>query len=53
MELILNLQEGIKAKDIFDLYMHAWKKNCKTVYYIRSITKTAESSKADCESCAN
>lgn len=52
MELILNLKMGIKAKDIFDLYINAWKSGCKTVYYIRSITQTAESQKEECLSCA-
>ena len=52
MELILNLKRGMKAKDIYELYMNAWKKNCKTVYYIRSITQTAESQKEECISCA-
>ncbi len=53
MEIILNLKEGVKAKEIYDLYMNAWKKGCKTVYYARSITKTAESKKDECISCAN
>jgi ribonucleoside-diphosphate reductase alpha chain len=52
MELILNLKNGIKAKDIYNLYLNAWKKGCKTVYYIRSITKTAESKKEECISCS-
>jgi len=53
MELLLNLKNGVSAKDIYDLYLDAWKKGCKTVYYVRSITKTAESSKEECVSCAN
>ncbi len=54
MELLLNLKEGVTAKDIYGLYMNAWKKGCKTVYYARSITKVAESNKkAECLSCAN
>ncbi len=52
MELILNLKEGIKAKDVYDLYIDAWKKGCKTVYYIRSITLDSESSKEECVSCS-
>ena len=52
MELILNLKNGMKAKDIYELYKSAWKKGCKTVYYIRSITKTAESQKEECLSCS-
>lgn len=51
MELIANLQNpDFKAKDLYDMYLNAWKKGCKTVYYIRSITQKAES---DCISCAN
>ena len=42
----------MKAKDIYMLYQNAWKKGCKTVYYIRSITKTAESQKEECISCS-
>jgi ribonucleoside-diphosphate reductase alpha chain len=53
MELILNLQKGIKAKDIYDYYMLAWKLKCKTVYYVRSITLSSESDKKECISCAN
>jgi len=52
MELVLNLKNGIKAKDIYDLYINSWKKGCKTVYYIRSITQTAESQKDECISCS-
>ncbi|MEK7432414.1 MAG: ribonucleoside-diphosphate reductase subunit alpha [Cyanobacteriota bacterium] len=51
MELYLNLNLDLKAKDIYDLYMNAWKKECKTVYYIRSIAlKTTDEG---CISCAN
>jgi len=53
MELLLNLKEGIKAKDIYNLYMNAWKKGCKTVYYARSITKNDENKKEECISSAN
>ncbi len=52
MELILNLKQGMKAKDIYNLYKSAWEKGCKTVYYIRSITQTAESQKEECISCS-
>lgn len=51
MELYLNLNNGIRAKDIYDLYMSAWKKKCKTVYYVRSIALKAE--EEGCVSCAN
>lgn len=53
MELVLNFQRNIKAKDIYELYLNAWKKKCKAVYYVRSITQTAESKKEECVSCAN
>jgi ribonucleoside-diphosphate reductase alpha chain len=52
MELVLNMKNGMKAKDIYNLYLNAWKKGCKTVYYIRSITATAESQKEECISCS-
>lgn len=51
MELTLNINEGIKAKDIYNLYMNAWKSDLKTVYYIRSIAMATN--KDDCVSCAN
>lgn len=50
MELYLNLNNGIRAKDIYNLYMSAWKKKCKTVYYVRSIALKADEA---CISCAN
>jgi ribonucleoside-diphosphate reductase alpha chain len=54
MELLLNIRDfDIRAKDIYQMYFEAWKKGCKTVYYVRSITKTAESKKEECVSCAN
>jgi len=53
MELVLNLNMGVKAKDLYDYYIMAWKKKCKTVYYVRSITLNAEKSKEECISCAN
>lgn len=51
MELYLNLNNGIRAKDIYNLYMSAWKKKCKTVYYVRSIALKATDE--GCVSCAN
>ena len=48
------IKDGIKAKDIYDLYHTAWKKGCKTVYYVRSLIKSGEvSDKEECVSCAN
>ena len=52
-ELIYNLNMDIKAKDIFDTIMLAWKKEIKTLYYTRSIQKDGSSAKkAECISCA-
>lgn len=44
MELLLNLnrEEPYTAKEINDLYFYSWKKGCKTVYYLRSMSKKAE-----------
>jgi ribonucleoside-diphosphate reductase alpha chain len=54
MEMILNIKDGIKAKDIYALYYTAWTKGCKTVYYVRSLIKSGEiSDKEECVSCAN
>ena len=53
MELVINLNMGIKAKDLYDYYIMAWKKKCKAVYYIRSITLNAENKRKECVSCAN
>lgn len=50
MELFINVNLGVKAKHIWDFYFESWKKKIKTVYYIRSITK---SKKEDCVSCSN
>lgn len=50
MELVLNFNNGISAKNIYELYLEAWKKKCKTVYYVRSVTKNANEG---CMSCAN
>lgn len=53
MELILNLNNGLKAADILNLYMDAWEKKLKTVYYIRSVALNTNKDKEDCVSCAN
>ena len=54
MEILLNLQGGMNAKDVYDLYMSAWKKGCKAVYYARSITKVVEERESEeCVSCSN
>lgn len=49
MELTIDLNKGLTAKDIYNLYFEAWKKRLKTVYYVRSI---ALGHKEDCASCS-
>lgn len=65
MELIFNLNAGVyfpdnpdrslKAKDIFDTLMLAWKEGCKAIYYIRTVQRDdfKESVGEGCTSCAN
>lgn len=54
MELLFDLNKGIKAKDIYDTLLTAWEEGCKTVYYIRTIQKNTNSisDKEECESCS-
>lgn len=54
MELLFDLNKGIKAKDIYDTLIAAWEEGCKTVYYIRTIQKNTNniSEKEECESCS-
>ena len=54
MELIFDLNKNIKAKDIYDTLMTAWKEGCKSVYYIRTIQKSTNimNEKEECESCS-
>ena len=54
MELLFDLNKGIKAKDIYDTLMTAWEEGCKSVYYIRTIQKNTNniSEKEECESCS-
>ena len=54
MELIFDLNKNIKAKDIYDTFMTAWKEGCKSVYYIRTIQKSTNimNEKEECESCS-
>lgn len=54
-ELLFNLNNDIKAKDIYDTIMTAWEKGCKTIYYTRTIQKSTGliSEKEECLSCAN
>ena len=56
MELLFNLNLGIRAKDIYETVMYAWEKGVKTIYYIRTVQKDSEaelSKKEECIACAN
>ncbi len=64
MELLFNLNQGVyfpdeperslKAKDIFDTLLMAWREGCKAVYYIRTVQKDDFKEKNDdCVACAN
>jgi ribonucleoside-diphosphate reductase alpha chain len=46
-EWIINPME-ISPKDLFDLYILAWKNELKTIYYVRSMSLEVEK----CESCS-
>lgn len=50
MELVINLNMDITKKDIADMILNAWKKECKGIYYIRSIQKGIDN---NCTACAN
>ena len=55
MELIFNLNlPEVNAKYIYETLIDAWKKDLKTVYYIRSIQKNSSdvSAKEECISCS-
>lgn len=54
MELIFDLNKDIRARDIYDTLMTAWKNGCKSVYYIRTIQKNTNimNEKEECESCS-
>lgn len=54
MELIFDLNKNIKAKDIYETYLTAWKEGCKSVYYVRTIQKNTNimKDKEECESCS-
>lgn len=49
--LFLNT-DGISAKELGRLYLYAWSKGVKSMYYIRS-EGVKETTKSDCENCAN
>lgn len=54
IELIYNLNKNIKAKDIYETILDAWKKDIKTIYYTRTIQKDGTSAeKQECISCAS
>ncbi|MEO2083659.1 MAG: ribonucleoside-diphosphate reductase subunit alpha, partial [Desulfurobacteriaceae bacterium] len=56
MELLFNLNLGIRAKDIYETVMYAWEKGIKTIYYVRTIQKDSQqaiSKKEECVACAN
>ena len=53
IELMYNLNRNIKAVDIYETIMDAWKKDIKTLYYTRTIQKDGSSlEKEECVSCA-
>lgn len=54
MELLFDLNKNIRAKDIFETFLTAWKEGCKSVYYIRTIQKNTNmiNEKEECESCS-
>jgi ribonucleoside-diphosphate reductase alpha chain len=64
MELLFNLNQGVyfpdeperavKAKDIFETLVMAWKEGCKAVYYVRTVQKDDFKEKSEgCAACAN
>ena len=64
MELLFNLNQGVyfpkeperavKAKDIYETLIMAWKEGCKAVYYVRTVQKDDfKESSGDCTACAN
>lgn len=48
MELYIDTNR-LEAIDLYNLYFNAWRKQCKTVYYIRQLKLNKE----ECLSCAN
>lgn len=64
MELLFNLNQGVyfpneperavKAKDIFETLVMAWREGCKAVYYVRTVQKDDfKESGEGCVACAN
>lgn len=53
IELMYNLNRNIRAIDIYQTIIDAWKKEIKTLYYTRTIQKDGSSAeKSECVSCA-
>ena len=53
IELMYNLNRNIKAVDVYNTIMDAWKKDIKTLYYTRTIQRDGSSAeKEECVSCA-
>lgn len=54
MELLFDLNKDIKAIDIYNTLLTAWKEGCKSVYYIRTIQRDTNitKNKEECESCS-
>ena len=52
--VFIGLNKNIRAKDIFDTFLLAWKEGCKSIYYIRTIQKNTNiaKEKEECESCS-
>lgn len=64
MELLFNLNQGVyfpeeperavKAKDIYETLIMAWREGCKAVYYVRTVQKDDfKESSEGCAACAN
>ncbi len=53
IELMYNLNRNIRAVDMYNTILSAWKKDIKTLYYTRTIQKDGSSlEKSECVSCA-
>lgn len=53
MEISLNLNHDyVNAPYLYQIIMDAWKKECKTIYYIRTVQKGLDGEKGE-ESCAS
>jgi ribonucleoside-diphosphate reductase alpha chain len=54
-ELLFNLNNDIRALDIYETVLKAWKNGCKTIYYTRTIQRDSSvtEKKDECVSCVN